>query len=136
MLERTEFVRARKGPGKGEGPFPEGMVETYGAETAKETITKLFNAGVALQVDRMSYEFEGDEDVPEGYFDITREPGFDVFEAHRLMRELREKRKYTPTGSDGEPVPAEDDEEEEESLPEGSKDSVEVPETEEKVTSG
>lgn len=94
-----------------EGPFEQSIVETFGHETMNEKVQRLMNAGVALEISKVNFEFAGDEDVPEDYFDITREPGFDVFEAHRLLKELREKRMGKPTTRSSKRAKAKEEEE-------------------------
>lgn len=84
-----------------EGPFPDGMVETFGHVPYKEQVDRLNRAGVRLVVRRIQFEFGAEDEIPEDWINITAQPDFDIFEAHRVLRDIREQRKFVTKGHHG-----------------------------------
>jgi hypothetical protein len=61
-------------------------VEKAGYIPAEEQIRSLMRAGARLQdYRRHAYEFPDGQEVPDGYFDPTREPNFDRVDADKLI---------------------------------------------------
>lgn len=87
----TQFERPFE---KGEINSGELIVEVAGYVPAQKQITNLLNAGRRLDEFRKGqFEFDFDEEVPEGYRDFTRDPNFDVVDASELSNALSKKRK-------------------------------------------
>ncbi|MDR0709336.1 MAG: hypothetical protein LBF77_04640 [Spirochaetaceae bacterium] len=74
----------------------ESKVEKAGYISAEEQIRSLMRAGAVLRDFRRSaYEFPPGQEVPDDYFDPTREPNFDRVDADRLVDELDSKMRLT-----------------------------------------
>lgn len=71
------------------------LVQLVGVRSNKERIQDMLLAGFRLEVSRQQFDSSLFENgiIPEDYFDQTREPGFDMADAHRLIEEIRERLK-------------------------------------------
>nr|QJB19761.1 MAG: hypothetical protein [Microvirus sp.] len=67
-------------PPEGEENSGDEIVEKAGYIPAKDQIETMINAGQRL-ADARAYEFGPDDDVPDDYYDPTRNPGFDLSDA-------------------------------------------------------
>lgn len=78
------------------------IVEAFGDESNEAQIRRLMEAGIQDDVKRMVYDFSDDEEIPDDvgeFLEVTRSPGFDIFEAHDLLVRMRERRKTLPEGA-------------------------------------
>lgn len=87
MEFKTNYNRK---PEPGEKNSGEKLVESAGYIPADRKIMDMINAGERLQAYRSGYEFNEDE-VPDGYYDPTREPNFDMADASELAINTMEK---------------------------------------------
>lgn len=74
------------------------LVQLVGVRSNKERIQEMLLAGFRLEVSRQQFDSALFENgiIPEDYFDRTREPGFDMADAFRLLEEIRERLKSPP----------------------------------------
>nr|WAE43615.1 MAG: hypothetical protein [Microviridae sp.] len=78
------FTPVRRPPRVYEVNSGEIMVELTGYIPPHKMILELLDAGLRLAESRR-YEFEDDAEVPEGYMDPTRSPGYDLADATQTM---------------------------------------------------
>ncbi len=87
----TAFDRNHSEPIPNDGP---NHVEPGESIPVKTMVEAMLQSGAMLSAKRrFIYEFGPNERVPVGYYDPTREPGFDMIDAHRIQGEIIEKLK-------------------------------------------
>ena len=70
------------------------ITEQAGYQTGKQQVEKLLRAGYNLEMARREmYHFDYGEEIPEGFFDPTVDPGFDRIDAFENMQDLRHKQE-------------------------------------------
>lgn len=81
----TRFVRPER---QLERPDPVELVERAGYIPAKARVESMLAAGQRLVAFREGYEFGSEKEVPHGYHDPTRDPGFDLADASAARTRL------------------------------------------------
>lgn len=67
-------------------------VEVHGVLDPKEEIERLLLAGARLDVSRMElFDAGPDEEIPDDFIDVTRDPDFDLADFHAFITYLRER---------------------------------------------
>lgn len=85
-------------PPEGEINNDRRMVEMAAVRTNQQRVRELLMAGFRLEVSRQQFDSALFEDgvIPENYFDVTRDPNFDMADAFQLVEQIRERLKSPP----------------------------------------
>lgn len=74
-------------PAKGEANSGELITEQAGYQPANVKIMQMIEAGERLALARRGYEFDEDEEVPDDYYDPTRDQNFDPTDAEVIAQQ-------------------------------------------------